>query len=219
MSVLRLGIPKAASRSDHRALRKSGWAYQIRRRSYFPSVDDPACAAVSSAPRRWRATSSPGRSTPHHRPRLDPRERRRRRGDPRTSELEGDAAGRRAGSSSSPSARRAEGSRISAQEDRDRAPNYTRATSPSARSTSSRVSPGVRPRRRAPKGLVDAIVEVTETGSTLRANGLRIVCELFQSNPQLIANHAALKDPWSARRSSESACCSSARCRRRCKSG
>ena len=46
------------------------------------------------------------------------------------------------------------------------------------------------------EGLVDAIVEVTETGSTLRANGLRIVCELFQSNPQLIANHAALKDPW-----------------------
>ncbi len=37
---------------------------------------------------------------------------------------------------------------------------------------------------------------MTETGSTLRANGLRIVCELFQSNPQLIANHAALADPW-----------------------
>ncbi len=49
---------------------------------------------------------------------------------------------------------------------------------------------------KAAEGLVDAIVEVTETGSTLRANGLRIVCELFQSNPQLIANHAALEDPW-----------------------
>ncbi len=49
---------------------------------------------------------------------------------------------------------------------------------------------------KAAEGLVDAIVEVTETGSTLRANGLRIVCELFQSNPQLIANHAALADPW-----------------------
>src|SRR5713226_4671919 len=49
---------------------------------------------------------------------------------------------------------------------------------------------------KAAEGLVDAIVEVTETGSTLRANGLRIVCELFQSNPQLIANHAALSDPW-----------------------
>ncbi len=49
---------------------------------------------------------------------------------------------------------------------------------------------------KAAEGLVDAIVEVTETGATLRANGLRIVCELFQSNPQLIANRAALADPW-----------------------
>jgi ATP phosphoribosyltransferase len=37
-------------------------------------------------------------------------------------------------------------------------------------------------------GLCDAIVEVTETGNTMRANGLRIVAELMQSNTQLIAN-------------------------------
>src|SRR5213595_3668256 len=49
---------------------------------------------------------------------------------------------------------------------------------------------------KAAEGLVDAIVEVTETGSTLRANGLRIVAELFSSNPQLIANATALADPW-----------------------
>jgi ATP phosphoribosyltransferase len=49
---------------------------------------------------------------------------------------------------------------------------------------------------KAAEGLVDAIVEVTETGSTLRANGLRIVAELFSSNPQLIANPTALADPW-----------------------
>lgn len=49
---------------------------------------------------------------------------------------------------------------------------------------------------KAAEGLVDAIVEVTETGSTLRANGLRIVAELFSSNPQLIANKKALADPW-----------------------
>jgi ATP phosphoribosyltransferase len=46
------------------------------------------------------------------------------------------------------------------------------------------------------EGLVDAIVEVTETGSTIRAHGLKIIDELCQSNPQLIANHAAWKDPW-----------------------
>ena len=46
------------------------------------------------------------------------------------------------------------------------------------------------------EGLADAIVEVTETGSTLRANGLRIVEELMQTNTQLIANHEASRDPW-----------------------
>ena len=45
-------------------------------------------------------------------------------------------------------------------------------------------------------GLCDAIVEVTETGATMRANGLRIVKELMQSNTQLIANHGAWEDPW-----------------------
>lgn len=48
---------------------------------------------------------------------------------------------------------------------------------------------------KAAEGLVDAIVEVTETGSTIRAHGLRIIHELCQSNPQLIANHAAWADP------------------------
>jgi len=46
------------------------------------------------------------------------------------------------------------------------------------------------------EGLVDAIVEVTETGSTLRAHGLRIICELFESVPQIIANQTAWNDPW-----------------------
>jgi len=49
---------------------------------------------------------------------------------------------------------------------------------------------------KAADGLVDAIVEVTETGSTLRANALRIVSELFESNPQVIANRQAWRDPW-----------------------
>ena len=44
--------------------------------------------------------------------------------------------------------------------------------------------------------LVDAIVEVTETGSSLRANKLRIVDELLSSTPRLIANHDAWKDSW-----------------------
>jgi len=45
-------------------------------------------------------------------------------------------------------------------------------------------------------GLCDAIVEVTETGATMRANGLRIVKELMQSNTQLISNKQAWANPW-----------------------
>ena len=47
-----------------------------------------------------------------------------------------------------------------------------------------------------PPVLADAIVEVTETGSSLRANRLRILETVLESETQLIANTAAYKDPW-----------------------
>jgi ATP phosphoribosyltransferase len=47
-----------------------------------------------------------------------------------------------------------------------------------------------------PPRLADAIVEVTETGSSLRANNLRIVCDLLQSTTRFIANDRAYADPW-----------------------
>src|SRR5262245_22962962 len=47
-----------------------------------------------------------------------------------------------------------------------------------------------------PPRLADAIVEVTETGSSLRANNLRIVCDLLQSTTRFIANEQACADPW-----------------------
>jgi ATP phosphoribosyltransferase len=50
------------------------------------------------------------------------------------------------------------------------------------------------------EGLVDGIVEVTETGSTLRANKLRIVHELMETNTQLIANKGAMKNSWKKRK-------------------
>ena len=49
-------------------------------------------------------------------------------------------------------------------------------------------------------GLVDAIVELTETGQTLTANGLRILETVCESTTQLIANPAALADPWKRRK-------------------
>lgn len=49
---------------------------------------------------------------------------------------------------------------------------------------------------KAAEGLVDAIVEVTETGSTIRAAGLHIIHEMMESCPQLIANNEAWHDAW-----------------------
>ena len=46
------------------------------------------------------------------------------------------------------------------------------------------------------EGLADAIVEVTETGSTIKAHGLKIIYELLETNTQLIANKASWQDPW-----------------------
>jgi ATP phosphoribosyltransferase len=48
--------------------------------------------------------------------------------------------------------------------------------------------------------LVDAIVEITETGSSLRANKLRIVDTLLESTPRLIANNDSWKDEWKRRK-------------------
>jgi ATP phosphoribosyltransferase len=47
-----------------------------------------------------------------------------------------------------------------------------------------------------PPTLADAIVEVTETGSSLRANRLRVIDTVLESNTQLIGNHTSLADPW-----------------------
>lgn len=46
------------------------------------------------------------------------------------------------------------------------------------------------------EGLCDAIVEVTETGTTIRAHGLRILDEVLVTNTQFIANKLAWADPW-----------------------
>jgi ATP phosphoribosyltransferase len=51
-----------------------------------------------------------------------------------------------------------------------------------------------------PPELADAIVEVTETGSSLRANKLRIVETVMESNTQLIANVDSWKDSWKRRK-------------------
>jgi len=49
---------------------------------------------------------------------------------------------------------------------------------------------------KAAEGLVDAIVEVTETGASLKANGLRVINTLLETNTKLIVNPSSMKDRW-----------------------
>ena len=46
------------------------------------------------------------------------------------------------------------------------------------------------------EGMVDAAVEITETGSTIKAHGLRIVCDLLHTETRLISNKTAMADRW-----------------------
>nr|VFK44372.1 MAG: ATP phosphoribosyltransferase [Candidatus Kentron sp. TC]VFK60127.1 MAG: ATP phosphoribosyltransferase [Candidatus Kentron sp. TC] len=50
------------------------------------------------------------------------------------------------------------------------------------------------------EGLVDAAVEITETGTTIKAHGLRIVCDLLYTHTRLIANRTAMIDSWKKRK-------------------
>jgi ATP phosphoribosyltransferase len=47
-----------------------------------------------------------------------------------------------------------------------------------------------------PPDLADAIVDVSETGSSLRANNLKVMHVVLESTPRFIANHGSLDDPW-----------------------
>jgi len=51
-----------------------------------------------------------------------------------------------------------------------------------------------------PPVLADAIVDVSETGSSLRANGLKVMHVVLESTPRFIANHASLADDWKRRK-------------------
>jgi ATP phosphoribosyltransferase len=198
MSVLRLGIPKGSlEEATVELFRKSGWRIKAGDRSYFPSVDDPAlrCNLIRAQEmaryvesgtldagitgRDWILENGADvaviRDLVYSKATLRPT--RWVLVVPERSPVQ--------------RAEDLQGKKVATE-----LVNYTRRYfADRAISVDVEFSWGAT-EAKAAEGLVDAIVEVTETGSTLRANGLRIVCELFQSNPQLIANHTALGDPW-----------------------
>ena len=144
-------------------------AHLGRRRSYIPSVDDPALSCRRDAPAGdaalYRRRLARRR---HHRQRLDDRERRR----PRQVEsfIYAKVSLGRPDGCCVPRTRPSEARRPRRQARSRPRWSASRASSPSAKSKWMSNSHGAPPRPRR-RGLVDAVVEVTETGSSLRANG------------------------------------------------
>jgi len=194
---LKLGIPKGSlERSTIELFAKAGWRIQTSGRSYFPSIDDPGIRCSLMRPQEMSRYIEAGAldggvtgqdwivendSKLHVLSDLVYSKVSLRgtrwvlvvRGDSPVQKPE-DLRGKRIATELVNVTRRFFAER-----------NIPVDVDPSWGATAAKVA----------EGLVDAIVDVTETGSTLIANKLRIVSELIPSNPQLVANLDAWNDP------------------------
>ena len=200
MQVLKLGIPKGSLEDATIELfRKSGWRIKLASRNYFPEVDDPELACFICRPQEMSRYVESGM--------LDAGIT----GKDWTLENESDVAvvADLVYSKVSKGPTRwvvavPGDSGITRVEELDGKRIATELVNVSRKFFESRgmqvdisFSWGAT-EAKAVSGLADAIVEVTETESTIRAHGLKVIHELMQSNVQLIASHAAMADSWKA---------------------
>ncbi|MCF6353881.1 MAG: ATP phosphoribosyltransferase [Candidatus Polarisedimenticolaceae bacterium] len=197
MSQLKLGIPKGSLEKATLSLfAQAGWAIQLRSRNYFPSIDDPeiSCALVRSqemAPYVANGTLDLGLT-----------------GHDWILETEADVVeiSELVYSKNSDQPCRwvlvvPQDSPIQSIEDLQGKKISTELVGFTKRYLAER---GIEAEvefswgateAKVVEGLVDAVVEITETGSTIKAHGLRIVCDLLHTETRLISNRAALADP------------------------
>lgn len=198
MNVLKLGIPKGSLEDATIALfAKSGWQIKLASRNYFPEVDDPELSCSICRPQEMSRYVESGM--------LDAGIT----GKDWTLENESDVAviadlvyskvSRKPtrwviavpGDSNITRVEQLDGKRIATE-----LVNVTRTFFEQRGLTVDITFSWGATEAKAVSGLADAIVEVTETESTIRAHGLRVIHEMMQSNTQLIANKAAMADPW-----------------------
>jgi len=198
MNVLYLGLPKGSLQEETiNIFKKSGWRIDINGRSYFPDIDDPEiscsiCRAQEMSCYVENGTLDAGLTgkdwieeneskvvvvTDLFYSKTSTRPARWVLAVPRDSNIKKlkDLAGKKISTELVNFTRRF-----------FRENNITVEVEFSWGATEAKVV----------SGLADAIVEVTETGSTIKAHGLKILMELMQSNTQFIANKKAWKDPW-----------------------
>lgn len=200
--VLKFGIPKGSlEKATIELFEKAGWTIEVHHRSYFPEVDDPELELVICRPQEmskyvedgildagitgkdWILDNDSDVVFVEDLPYSKVSKRPARwviavRADSNISNLED-----------------LRGKRISTE-----LVNYTKRffeergipveVSYSWGATEAKVV----------QGLCDAIVEVTETGSTIKAHGLKIIYEMLITYPQLIANRQAWEDSWKRRK-------------------
>lgn len=198
MSVLKLGIPKGSlEKATIELFSKSGWQLKLMSRNYFPEIDDPEMQCSICRPQEMSRYVESGM--------LDAGIT----GKDWTMENESDIeviadlvyskVSKKPtrwviavpGDSDITSVEQLEGKRISTE-----LVNVTRRFFDERGINVDISFSWGATEAKAVSGLADAIVEVTETESTIRAHGLRVIHELMESNVQLVANKNALKDPW-----------------------
>ena len=198
MNVLQLGVPKGSLEAATIELfRRSGWKINVNARSYFPTVDDPALRCLLVRAQEMARYVESGA--------LDAGIT----GRDWVLEYDADVHVAQELVYSKASLRPTRWVLVVAQDSPVRAPEdlrgkriatelvgYTRRWFAERKIDVNLEFSWGATEAKVAEGLVDAIVEVTETGSTIRAHGLRIVCDLFESVPQLIANQAAWAVPW-----------------------
>lgn len=198
MSVLKIGIPKGSlEKATIELFDKSGWQIKLTSRNYFPEVDDPELSCSICRPQEMSRYVESGM--------LDAGIT----GKDWTMENESDIeviadlvyskVSKKPtrwviavpGDSDIKTIEDLDGKRISTE-----LVNVTRRFFAERKINVDIVFSWGATEAKAVSGLCDAIVEVTETESTIRAHGLKVIYELMQSNTQLIANKQALADPW-----------------------
>ncbi len=199
---LRVGLPKGSlQEATVRLLNRAGFRTHVSERSYFPTIDDPELAAVLIRAQEMSRYVEDGaldcgitgedwirenHSRVHHVTALTYAKRSNRAvrwvlAVPTASAIRRphDLAGKRIATEL-----------VNVTKDYCRQHRIDASVEFSWGATEVKVS----------SGLVDAIVELTETGETLRTNGLRIVDTICESTTQLIANRTAWKNSWKRRK-------------------
>lgn len=198
MNVLKLGVPKGSlEKATIELFAKSGWRIRLSSRNYFPEVDDPELSCSICRPQEMSSYVEKGV--------LDAGIT----GKDWTMENESDVVvvadlvyskvSRRPtrwvlavpGDSSITRPEDLEGKKIATE-----LVNFTRRYFAALNINVEIAFSWGATEAKVVSGLADAIVEVTETESTIRAHGLKIIRELLVSNTQFIANRAAWEDPW-----------------------